>query len=207
MQTRARLVDAGRRLIGARGLDGVAIATIAEEADVAVGSFYNYFGSKQDLLDVIIAEVAALLDEVLERLTSPMSDPAERVAACVRSVVHLAGEDPTWAWFVLRASDAVPRLAASVTVPIERHVRAGIAIGRFEVEDPTLALNAVGGAMLQVMRATLLGELGPWADRLAAEHVLRLLGVAPAAAHVVASRRLPVIVPHDARHGNLPTVR
>jgi AcrR family transcriptional regulator len=190
LQTRARLVEAGRRLIGDRGFDGVAVASITDEADVGVGSFYNYFRSKRDLLDVITAEVTGLLDEVLARSTARLRHPAERVAACVRHVVRLAGSDPTWAWFVLRASDAEPRLAASVTAPIERHVRAGIASRCFTVEDVTVAMNAVGGALLYVMRGTLLGEVGPDGDRITAEYVLRLLGVSPVTARVLAARRL-----------------
>lgn len=193
MRTRARLLDAGRRLIAARGLDAVPIAAITDEADVGVGSFYNYFASKQDLLDVVIAEVAGLLGEMTRQLTGAMDDPAERVAACVRYVVHLAGEDPTWAWFVLRASDAVPRLATGVTAAIEPHLRAGIASGRFTVDDPAVALNVVGGAMLHVMRARLLGRVGPDAARVAAEHVLLMLGIAPAAARAVARRREPAL--------------
>jgi AcrR family transcriptional regulator len=190
LQTRTRLVEAGRRLIGARGFDGVAVASITDAADVGVGSFYNCFRSKRDFLDVIIAEVTGLLDEVLARATAGLSDPAERVAACVRHVVRLAENDPTWAWFVLRACDAVPPVTARVMAPIERHVRAGIASGRFAVEDATVAMNAVGGAMLHVMRGTLLGDVGPHSGRIAAEYVLRLLGIAPVAAHVLSARRL-----------------
>lgn len=190
METRARLVDAGRRLIGTRGLDGVAVAAITDEADVGVGSFYNYFRSKRDLLDVLMFEVAGLLNEVLRRSTARLTDPAERVAACVRHVVHLAARDPTWAWFVLRASDAEPRLVASVTAPIQRHVLAGIVGGRFIVDDVPVVMTAIGGALLYVMRATLLGEIGPHGDRITAEYVLRLLGVAPDAARVLAARRV-----------------
>ena len=51
-RTRARLVAAGQRIIGVRGLEGTAIADIAQEADVGVGSFYNYFRSKDELLAV-----------------------------------------------------------------------------------------------------------------------------------------------------------
>ncbi|MCC6766267.1 MAG: TetR/AcrR family transcriptional regulator [Deltaproteobacteria bacterium] len=184
-QTRARLVAAGRRVIAAHGLEGAAVSAITDDADVGVGSFYNYFTSKRELLNVIVAEAAALLGEVLNGRTGAMADPAARVAVAVRHVVHLAGTDPTWAWFVLRATDAVPRLAASVTAPIEPHVRAGMASGRFTVDDPELAVNAVGGMMLHVMRARLLGRVGPQADRIAAEHVLRTLGLAPAAARAV----------------------
>ena len=172
-------------MIAARGLDGAAVADITDDADVGVGSFYNYFTSKRELLHVIVAEVAALLAAELHRRTSGLRDPATRVAVAVREVVHLAGDDPTWAWFVLRATDAVPRLAACVTAPIEPHVHAGIASGRFVVDDPELALDAIGGMVLHVMRARLLDRVAEDADRVAAEHVLRTLGLTPAAACAV----------------------
>jgi AcrR family transcriptional regulator len=195
LRTRERLVDAGRRLMASRGPDAVPVAAITDEADVGVGSFYNYFHSKQELLDVVVAETTGLLGAVLERATRALPDPAERVATCVRRIVRLAGDDPTWAWFVLRASDALPRLAASVTAPIERHVRAGLATGRFTVEDPNVAVHAIGGALLHVMRARLLDRVGPHADRIAAEHVLRLLGLPASAAREVASRAAPAVAP------------
>ena len=190
-RTRAGLLEAGRRSIGARGLECVAVAAITDEADVGVGSFHDYFASKRDFLDVVIAEVTALVGDALDRAAHGIHDPAERVVACVRQVVRLAEEDPTWAWFVLRASDAVPRLAASVIAPIERHVRSGMACGRFRVDDPAMTMEDVGDVTLSVMRATLLRRVGAHADRLAAEQVLRLLGLPPMAAHVVAARRLP----------------
>ncbi|MEB2284900.1 MAG: TetR/AcrR family transcriptional regulator [Myxococcales bacterium] len=193
LQTRARLVAAGRRVIAAQGVDGAAISAITDAADVGVGSFYNYFTSKRELLNVIVAETTALLGEVLHRRTYALADPAERVAVAVRHIVHLATADPTWAWFVLRATDAVPRLSASVTAPIEPHIHAGIAGGRFTVDDPVLAVNAIGGMMLQVMRARLLDRVGPGADRIAAEHVLRMLGLSPAKAHALVSAEAEVV--------------
>ena len=189
LMTRARLVAAGRRLIGAHGFDAVAVANITEEADVGVGSFYNYFRSKAELLEVVIAEVVALLDAVLERLTVDATDPAERVAVCVRYVMHLTRHDPTLALFVLRASDVSPRLATGVTAPIEPHVRAGIGTGRFSVENRAIAMEAIGGLLLHAMRSTLTGRNGSHdADRIVAEQVLRLLGLDREAAHAVGSR-------------------
>jgi AcrR family transcriptional regulator len=199
MQTRARLVAAGRRLMAARGLEGVAIADIADDADVGVGSFYNYFHSKQELLDVVTAEATAALGEVLERLTSAMVDPAEIVAVSIRHVVGLVDRDPTWAWLVVRTSDAVPRPAMSATMPIERYVLAGIEGGRFPSDDPTVAVNAVCGVLLRVMRAKLLGGVGRNADCVVAEQVLRLLGLEPRAAHAIAMRRMPAPVGGVAR--------
>jgi AcrR family transcriptional regulator len=190
LETRARLVSAGRRLFGARGFEGVAVAHIAEEADVAVGSFYNYFRSKEDLLDTVSAASSAALTDVLDALTATLDDPAERIAAAVGHMVRLAERDPEWTWFVVRTSESFPSLVEDVTAPIARHVLAGIAGGHFVAEDRTVAVTAVGGVLLRVMRAMLLGTVGPHADRIVAEQVLRLLGLEPGAARAIVVRSL-----------------
>ena len=46
-RTRRQLLDAGRSLIAAKGVAGLRIQEITEAADVALGSFYNYFESKE----------------------------------------------------------------------------------------------------------------------------------------------------------------
>jgi AcrR family transcriptional regulator len=200
-ETRARLLAAGRRLIGAFGFEGVAVAQIAEEADVAVGSFYNYFLSKEDLLESVSAASAATLTDTLDALTADMADPAERVAAVARHMVRLAESDPEWTWFMVRASETFPNLLEDVSAPIARHVLAGVAAGRFATDDPTVAVTAVGGALLRVMRAILVGTVGPHADRIVAEQILRLLGLdSPAARATVARARS---YPRGRRHPGL----
>jgi AcrR family transcriptional regulator len=191
MRTRARLVAVGRHLIGTRGLEGTAVADIAQEADVGVGSFYNYFRSKDELLAAVAAETSAALGDVLDRLTAGMADPAEIVAACVRHVVRMVDRDPTWARFVVRASDGVAELIWRFAAPIERHVLAGIERGRFMSDDQVVATNAVGGALLQVMRAKLRGGVARDADRILAEQLLRLLGIERELARAIAARPLP----------------
>ena len=45
--TRQLLLDTGHRLIAARGFAGVGLAEILAGAQVPKGSFYHYFGSKE----------------------------------------------------------------------------------------------------------------------------------------------------------------
>ena len=68
-------------------------------------------------------------------------------------------------------------------------------VGRFRLRDPSVALHVVGNVMLQVMRARLLRRAGADAGVAAAEQVLRMLGVAPAAARAIARRREVVRCP------------
>ena len=53
-RTRSALLAAGQRLFGEQGFDATTVAEIAEDADVAVGSFYNHFDSKEDLLAALL---------------------------------------------------------------------------------------------------------------------------------------------------------
>jgi AcrR family transcriptional regulator len=65
--TRATISECGWRLFEARGFDAVTVAEIAEAADVAVGTVFNYFPSKEAILfdqagDLVEAMVARVRD-------------------------------------------------------------------------------------------------------------------------------------------------
>lgn len=49
-QTRRLIAETARRLFGERGFEHVTIAEIAEAADVAVQTVFNYFPTKEDLV-------------------------------------------------------------------------------------------------------------------------------------------------------------
>ncbi len=52
-----RIFAAGARLFKEKGYADVTISDIAKEADVGVGTIYNYFTSKNDILLSIVAEI------------------------------------------------------------------------------------------------------------------------------------------------------
>jgi len=61
LDKRARLKAAGRALFGAKGYERASVEEIAERAGLAVGTFYQHFRSKRQLL-------LSLMNELLERL-------------------------------------------------------------------------------------------------------------------------------------------
>lgn len=56
-QTRARLIEAGRRVFEREGYQAARVADVAAEAGVAHGTFYTYFDSKLDILRAVIESV------------------------------------------------------------------------------------------------------------------------------------------------------
>ena len=78
---RARIVAASVRLFAARGYGEVAVADIAEAAELAKGSVYRHFSSKEDLF---VAAVDAVVDQLLtayEGAAADRDDPLDVDAA------------------------------------------------------------------------------------------------------------------------------
>lgn len=53
-RTREAILSAGCRVVAAEGYAAAAVARVAEEAGVAQGTFYNYFGDRQGLFDQLL---------------------------------------------------------------------------------------------------------------------------------------------------------
>jgi AcrR family transcriptional regulator len=76
---RARLKAAGLLLFGEKGYESTSVDDIARRAKLAVGTFYQHFRSKRQLL-------LALMDELLEKLSQ--LDFRPRASVDVPAVIH-----------------------------------------------------------------------------------------------------------------------
>jgi AcrR family transcriptional regulator len=79
LEKRARLKVAGLTLFGEKGYESTSIDEIARRAKLAIGTFYQHFRSKRQLL-------LALMDELLEKLSQ--LDFRPRAVSDVRAIVH-----------------------------------------------------------------------------------------------------------------------
>jgi AcrR family transcriptional regulator len=190
-RTRTNLLAAARHLFAGQGVEHTTIAQIADNAQIAIGSFYNYFSTKDELLDAVIEEALSEQLHLLQRRQARVSDPAEKVSIAHRHLVRVVRTDSDWAWLLVRLE--FPRRFAWSLLgdAVRRDMNAGIRTGRFQVTNPTLALNASGGALFAVIHAQLVGEGSGNADSEHAEGVLRSFGLDPVEAAVIARRPLP----------------
>ncbi len=189
--TRTKLLSAARRLFAAQGFEQTTIRDIATEADIALGGFYNYFPTKEDVLAALLEEA---LSEQLELLTlrqDQVDDVAERVSIAHRHLIAAARADPDWGWLLVRLDVDHHMIDSVLRERAARDLRQGMRSGRFDVSNPLLALRASGGALLGVIQGVLRGEFSPADDCAHAEGVLRSFGVAPRDAAEIARRPLP----------------
>ncbi|MEL6970339.1 MAG: TetR/AcrR family transcriptional regulator [Bacteroidota bacterium] len=94
-RSRQRIMDAALALFGSIGYQTTSISKIAKAAGISKGLMYNYFASKQELLEaIIIAEAeegAKWWHEILERNVSPLEkirQVTQKAAQEVRADIH-----------------------------------------------------------------------------------------------------------------------
>ena len=189
--TRTKLLAAARHLFASQGFEQTTIRDIAAEADIALGGFYNYFPTKDDILAALLE---AALSEQLELLTlrqDQVDDVAERVSIAHRHLLAAARADPDWGWLLVRLDVDHHMVDSVLRERAARDLRQGVRSGRFDVSNPLLALRASAGALLGVTQSALRGEFSAADDPAHAEGVLRSFGVAPRDAAEIARRPLP----------------
>ena len=194
-RTRRALIEAAVRLIAEGRGDRASIAEITEEVDIGFGSFYNHFDSKEQLFQTAAEEVMERWGQMIDRASASVSDPAEVFAVGLRISGRLGWTHPDIAGFLTGTGLDALDIPVGLAPRALRDIQAGQAAGCFTVTDAQIALSAVAGGLLGLLR---LRERYPEqvdetsADQLT-EACLRLLGVpASEAACLVASSLPPV---------------
>jgi AcrR family transcriptional regulator len=199
-ETRARLIEAARRIIArGGGLEAVPIGEITNEADVGIGSFYNHFESKEQLFEAVVTGTIERHGEMLDALTAEIPDIAEACAAGIRLTVRMVDDDPIWGSFVVNAGPYIARLESSLLHRLAADLHRGFEAGRFTSPDRVTSLALIGGAVFGAMVAKRLGVVPGDADSLAASQLLGLLGLRADEAAEIARRPLPELGDSEGR--------
>jgi len=178
-RTRQALIDAAARLIAEGRGDRASIAEITEEADIGFGSFYNHFDSKEQLFATASEEVLERWGQLIDRATAGLTDPAERFAVGSRISGRLGWTHPDIAGFLAGAGLGAVDIPTGLAPRALRDIRAGQAAGRFTVPAAEIALSAVAGGLIGLLRMCQRhpGSLTEATVDQLAEAELRLLGV------------------------------
>jgi AcrR family transcriptional regulator len=114
-ERRRRILDATLVLASKGGYDAVQMRTVAERADVALGTLYRYFPSKIHLLVSALAREFERTQERLDRTTIPGDTPYNRVLYVLQRITRTMQREPQLTEAMTRAfMFADPSAAAEV---------------------------------------------------------------------------------------------
>jgi AcrR family transcriptional regulator len=91
---RQRVIEAACGLASAGGYDAVQMRDVAAKADVALGTLYRYFPSKDHLLIAALAEQASTLERRLAQKPPRGDSPADRVVDVLRRATRALEREP-----------------------------------------------------------------------------------------------------------------
>ena len=151
-----RMVEVATRLATDGGFDAVQMRTVATEADVALGTLYRYFPSKEHLL---VSAMLRQIGDLATRLSIKPpagSEPAERVIDVLRRSNHSLQRQPRFALAVIKALASGDETVAPAVRQVRESMRS-IILGAIGEVDTTPRDEMVGEILEEVWFSALVG--------------------------------------------------
>ncbi|BCX67580.1 MULTISPECIES: TetR/AcrR family transcriptional regulator [Pseudomonas] len=190
-RTRRGLMDAALRLVARKEVGEIALLEVAAEAAVSNGTIYNYFRTRDEVIEAVGIAMAAEFSDAISVLNADVQCGAQRVSIGVRMFVCRAAADHPWANALLRIIHFDQAMRSRLADHVLGDLRAGLQEGSFTYEDEGIALDMVVSCTTGAMRAVVEGRAVAEHDVRVAEMILQALGVTPAKARKIAAKPLP----------------
>ena len=110
----AQILEVAGRLFGERGFAGTSVADVAEQAGISKPLIYNYFGSKEGLVERCLRDATDLLVAEIERSAQLGHVGLARALVTLEGVFSVLESRP-WAWRITR-DPTVPRTPGTEAV-------------------------------------------------------------------------------------------
>jgi TetR/AcrR family transcriptional regulator, cholesterol catabolism regulator len=145
-QRRLRIIEAAVALAAEGGYDAVQMRDVAARAEVALGTLYRHYSSKDQLLLAAMAAQADVLRGRLEQRPPKGATPSERVAEGLRRACTALERQPSVTSAMVTAMSSTDGDAAPVKQSVQESLRMMIAgaIGTDPVDDLDAIVNVLG---------------------------------------------------------------
>jgi AcrR family transcriptional regulator len=145
-ERRRRILDATLALASKGGYDAVQMRTVADKADVAVGTLYRYFPSKVHLLVTSLARELGRVESKVDRSQLRGDNAIERLRHVLDMITFAMQRDPLLTEAMTRAfmfADASATAEVDQVASIIDRLLAGAIVDEGEPTDEDLAIARV----------------------------------------------------------------
>ncbi len=151
-RTRLALLEAAQELFATRSIEGVSVDDIARAADVAKGSLYNHFESKEALADALFGMVRGHVAQLLDAAIDKSTPPPERLISGAFVILRFAIDHPESVAALIKLSPQLLDEQAPLNVIARETIVEGLATGHFKGIPPDSATMLVIGAMVVMLQ-------------------------------------------------------
>lgn len=200
-KTRERLLIAAQQLLLDGGVSSLTVNNLSASAGLALGTFYNYYRTREEVLEAICALVSSAYQRDLDAVCAGLQDPAQIVAASSLQTLHMLGSGSALGRLLFATELPIEPLIQAVRQRFIRDAQAGLAAGVFKVENEAVMLSLISATTYGALHDRYNGTLAADSLVLVSESILLLLGMAAADAKRLArqdyalqpARELPLL--------------
>jgi AcrR family transcriptional regulator len=156
-ERRRELIDTAERLFMERGYEHTAISDIVKELNIAQGTLYYYFRSKDDILEAVVEKSIVVLEQnVIELVSDDGVDEAIRLNAAINGILGFVSQRNDFVDFIHQDINAVmhaklEKATVERIVPILSDlVIKGNAKGRWCIENPSETVEFLSTALVYI---------------------------------------------------------
>ncbi|HAT2715496.1 TPA: TetR/AcrR family transcriptional regulator [Aeromonas hydrophila] len=160
---RNQLMECAIEVFSRRGIGRAGHAEIAEQAKVSVATVFNYFNTREELVDEVLAEIERFVHQMLEQAYTGRGPVSDSIRRHVKLFVDAAYDQPDHASIWLEWSSSVreevwPRYAKLLDKALERiapHLQRAMDTGEIQsvlsAQDLARSLTGFGYVMMQMI--------------------------------------------------------
>lgn len=104
---RTQLMECAIEVFARRGIGRAGHAEIAEQAKVSVATVFNYFNTREDLVDEVLAEIERFVGQMLSQAYGPQGTIIDKIKRHANLAVDAAYDKPDYAGIWLEWSSSV----------------------------------------------------------------------------------------------------
>ena len=99
-QNRKLILDASEKLISEKGISKITMEKVAQKADLATGTLYLYFNTKESLFAAVNARINKNMNQIIKQKMDLYKTGSEKVVATGTAIVEFSNSNPQ-KWKVL----------------------------------------------------------------------------------------------------------
>ncbi len=141
-RSKEKILDAATELFSENGYNATSISDIAKKAGISKGLVYNYFKSKEDLLDAIIFKSFEEFDRLYDILSSDTENPLEGLYKVLEETMNSVKQKPQF-WKLITGlsykKQIRERYSNQINERKSKYVELGIILlNKMKVKDPLM---------------------------------------------------------------------
>lgn len=190
-RTRQALLDAAMDIYAQDGISSLTLNDLAAKANVSNGTIYNYFKTREEVLEAVSIELANIFGEYIKSISQHISSGSHRTVIGIRLFIRRALFELNWAKALLHVIHFDKGIRSTLANAVRNDLNDGLEEGIFDYSNEEVALTLLISSTFGVLITVVENRYVEGDDIKLVEMILKALGTDPKIVPQIARLEIP----------------